>query len=271
MSKATCSVESCDAQAKIKGWCKPHYMRQYRHGDLDVQRTVRQDDTCSVEGCEKKPHGHGLCAAHWKRWRKHGDPLAEVEARESQKGKTCRGPECDRPAVTKGLCNSHEYQERVRGALTPLRERIVNSGPCSLESCERPALTDGLCQTHYRRRLRGDENWAAPIVARAADGEGHVNDDGYRVISVNGRPKLEHRHLVEELLGRPLLRTESVHHVNGDRLANKTSGPLVPRAGKLRSGNLELWSTAQPAGQEVPAKVAYAREILALYGDLVPE
>lgn len=63
---------------------------------------------------------------------------------------------------------------------------------------------------------------------------------------------LEHRYLMSEHLGRPLLRQEHVHHIDGDRLNNNLS-------------NLELWSTHQPSGQRIPDKIQYAIEILQLY------
>jgi len=63
--------------------------------------------------------------------------------------------------------------------------------------------------------------------------------------------------VMESLLGRDLLPGESVHHKNGMRSDN-------------RPGNLELWSRAQPAGQRVDDKIAWAIEILRLYApDLV--
>lgn len=67
---------------------------------------------------------------------------------------------------------------------------------------------------------------------------------------------------MEELLSRPLLPTETVHHVNGVRDDNRTAGPLDEN---FRSGNLELWTCSQPAGSRVADKIAWAQEILATY------
>jgi len=104
---------------------------------------------------------------------------------------------------------------------------------------------------------------------RRESGKRYTNSSGYVVVGVpadypgaktNGKygQILEHRKVMQDILGRPLLDAENVHHKNGIRSDN-------------RPENLELWSRSQPSGQRVEDKVAWAREMLATYGDLFPE
>lgn len=135
---------------------------------------------------------------------------------------------------------------------------------CSQEGCSKAHRARGFCSMHYQRMILGipmdkpDPERAPrnPNRAEPRSGKYTRNRSGYMVRSIRqGKKQIllsEHREVMEEHLGRKLIKGENVHHINGVRDDNRIE-------------NLELWSSIQPAGQRVADKVAWAEEILRLY------
>lgn len=118
------------------------------------------------------------------------------------------------------------------------RSRILRTGSASASKCE------------FNNCINLSVNKSSK--PRCLDHKGYKTKQGYRVILVNGSYVKEHRYLMEQKIGRSLLESETVHHINGVRDDNRIE-------------NLELWSNSHPSGQRIEDKIAWAKEILKLY------
>ena len=265
-----CSRDDCNEPHKAHGLCRNHL--------YEVQKdNIPPEKMCDFDGCTNAKSGaKDLCVGHW-RQHKAGKPLRPLRPRHARVG-SCDGPECDKDVKETvngiGYCSGHGFQARMGRELTIIDRTNLKGGPCVVPKCTKTALTkDGVCRPHDRLRREGDPNWQLYVVPnKAPNGAGHTDANGYRIIQHKGRKRLEHSVKMEELLERELDGEENVHHRNGNRADNRTDGPLRLVNGKLQSGNLELWSTKQPAGQEIGPKLEWAEELQEEYEEyLLPE
>ena len=251
-----CKVSGCDGRARARRLCDLHYSRFRAGKSLDEPRrrarSRPRSEVCSVDGCSREYSTAGYCGMHYQRSKGGKLPMDAAPLR--QRGRVCSVDGCGRKHGGNGFCRMH--LDRFKGGRpldAPLQMRGLTE--CIVEGCTQRPAGRGLCHMHYSRAnpkrgrppkpLDDPKYGSVPIRSLTADG----------YVRVNGNV-LEHRVVMQQMLGRKLHRHENVHHKNGNRADN-------------RPENLELWSSSQPSGQRIEDKVAWAREIIAMYGDLV--
>lgn len=185
--------------------------------------------TCSVEGCTQVLDAHcarGFCQRHYKAWRR---------LERKRLGDFCLVDGCEHSRESEGLCNMHYLRLRNLGDVgdaAPMRSARLPS--CSIDGCDDVVLARSYCTCHYQRwRLHGDPH--AKVWRDQGTG---TFQDGYLYHQSGGRKVSMQRKVMEEMLGRPLRKGETVHHKNGLRRDN-------------RPVNLELWASNHPPGQRV--------------------
>lgn len=179
---------------------------------------------CSIESCLSRVFTHGMCSKHWQRMKRNGDAHALF----GRSGK----PQFTMPAVE--LKRLYDEADSISDLARQLgvRQGTVN----------------------YRLRQLGipirDRGWHSPKSTpprKMEDsphwrGGKHTNPKGYVLMYAPNHPThngkgyvAEHRLVMEKMIGRLLLRTEHVHHLNGIRDDNQPE-------------NLELWQRKDPPG-----------------------
>lgn len=122
-----------------------------------------------------------------------------------------------------------------------------------LTRSDRPTSSCGCLVGEWQAKNKGSKapNWK---------GGYRIDSDGYSLIYDPKHPRSksngyvrEHIAVMENILGRSLVKGEEVHHKNGIKHDNSPE-------------NLELWVRSQPSGQRASDLVKWAKEILERYG-----
>jgi hypothetical protein len=249
------------------------------HMDLDARCA---NSSCGIRrGDVKNPKDwtRGLCRRCYNH-HKYADTLAECGAPPAQGGgkkridpdAKCVNPECgvrrgdlkNPRKWSRGLCQRCYHFNLSNGNLENIALPSTQDcrKPVDLDACcvnptcgvRRGGSRDpsmwirGLCRDCYFRNLnRGTlDRVALPPkfnVAKRPIGYRRPTTDGYVQVRTEGGWRLEHQFVMEETLGRYLIKGETVHHKNRKRDDN-------------RPENLELWYN-QPYGARVTDLIDY--------------
>ena len=168
MPHVTCSIESCESPAVVRGWCQTHYNNWQRRQDPLAFPLPRGSRLCAVDGCDRKHYCKSYCSPHYQRWSRTGDPgPADIQVQE--KGRICTVEGCDKPLSCKGYCVDHYNRWRRKGdPLAPPADRYVSpDGKCTVEGCPRGHYGKGYCHAHHTRWKKtgdpGPVDIASPI------------------------------------------------------------------------------------------------------------
>jgi hypothetical protein len=158
----------------------------------------------------------------------------------------CEFAGCDRPVKAGGLCSGHYMQRREGMQLRPLKQR-AKGHVCVVDGCDRTRHGLGYCNAHYLQVLKGETPHAIRTpsglsLSPATNGyvAARVYPDHPLYEYAKERPGpcrrgLYHRLVMSQALGRCLLPTETVHHIDGDR-ANNSLSNLEVRHGNHGQG-----------------------------------
>lgn len=172
----------------------------------------------------------------------------------------CTVEDCEGDSWVGDYCEKHRARVRRHGDPNIVLNDFTGIH-CSAMNCEILAnrgFKNGvpLCEKHYGRNRKHGFYEDDMFFKYKRNNDGHIDEKGYHRIIVNGKPKMKHRQVMEDHLGRNLLPEETVHHKNGVKNDNRIE-------------NLELWSKNHPSGQRVTDLLDWARQIMELYKDEV--
>lgn len=141
VTERTCSVDSCTAEARVRGMCRPHYMRWYNGRPLDARWRQPNEGPCKVDGCAEPSKTLGLCKMHYQRHLR-GQELEAPRGR-ARKGTraVCTIDGCGLQVNGKGLCRRHYHLWTAYGLTPEAFDKLFESQGRKCRGCGRTEPT----------------------------------------------------------------------------------------------------------------------------------
>lgn len=117
---------------------------------------------------------------------------------------------------------------------------------CSIPGCGKPYDSNGYCGMHSQRVRRYGDPYFVTSKEQSRENSRKAALS-YKVARPDVYKKLhnrhEHRVVAEQMLGRPLLRGEIVHHKDGNRHNNSPENlEVMTQADHMRLHHAEMWA-----------------------------
>lgn len=229
--------------------CRRDATRAYFSCSGGCGRTVWRYRSVLGEGFEDRPHRIFCPECH------------EVHGAKKRNGTTkpcawCGEPVYRKPSEDDGgprYCGHSCWGAALREA------KSGDHGFRACVICDRPFPLDW---SRVRQDVKTCSRKCQGMLKRRKKGERYVDKHGYVWITTpDGQSVLEHRYVMEQHLGRPLLTTETVHHKKGGKRGRSNNN----------LDNLELWTGNHPKGHRIEDVLQYAGEMQREYAPQLSE
>jgi hypothetical protein len=115
MSISQCNYLDCNNNVVARGYCKPHYHKLRKTGELKINKRSRYNTgTCEFENCNKKHHANGYCSSHANQFARTGK-VWDIKPRKIG----CIIQDCTKKHSALGYCELH--YERLKRNGDPLK------------------------------------------------------------------------------------------------------------------------------------------------------
>lgn len=114
----------CDEIGRKRGFCRKHYERLMRHGDLDADFRLTKPEACAQPSCSREVYASGYCVPHWRRV-KAGKPL-DTPLRVVNVRVPCVTPGCDGVALSSDAeCRRCRHRRQYAENPEPFKARVT--------------------------------------------------------------------------------------------------------------------------------------------------